>query len=357
MRRMRAWQWLRFFVVSTPFVAPMLILFESGLPWTDGSPGPMVGLSLFVLFVFSFFAAYQLVAVPRFERRIVRALQVERPTPVTVRLRTERRNRAKRTYAGVLAPGAGWTDVEIEPALHRAAKRAWGGEESGAAEAFGLARDTVVLRLPDGTLVWQRAPFDRAFDGRALSAALVLLVLALASVAAVSFFARVDPTNATLHEHAREGRTVLVRILLWTGADPDQPGGRHGDTPLILAAQRGDVAMIELLLDHGADVNRMSVELPSTPLTTAIRMGKEDAARALLARGADVNARHPGREGPLNAAIGNGRAHLAELLLDAGADPAYLFEEPRWESQLRYASRQMPSTYRRLLEKAGRSEP
>ena len=56
-----------------------------------------------------------------------------------------------------------------------------------------------------------------------------------------------------------------------------------------------------------------------TPLHAAVQHGREDTVRALLEWGADVNARADSGQTPLHLC---GKREIAELLVEAGADPA-----------------------------------
>jgi ankyrin repeat protein len=93
-------------------------------------------------------------------------------------------------------------------------------------------------------------------------------------------------------------------------------------TPLAAAARDGDVTAIAAMARAGYDPNALDPGLNHwTPLLHAIHKGQPAAVTALLAAGADVNRGAPGGNRPLRMAVGNGRADIVSLLLEAGADP------------------------------------
>ena len=59
--------------------------------------------------------------------------------------------------------------------------------------------------------------------------------------------------SAALGDPTREPRIEIMRWLLEAGADPNVRD-RHGDTPLIEAAELGRYEAVELLLEHDADM-------------------------------------------------------------------------------------------------------
>lgn len=93
-----------------------------------------------------------------------------------------------------------------------------------------------------------------------------------------------------LHSAAAGGHTMIVKMLLEHGADPNIPE-QGGFTPLHAAAQNGDVETIRALLLGGADLTIKS-ENGKTPLDVAIEAGHEQAA-ALLSEGVTKRFRHP----------------------------------------------------------------
>jgi ankyrin repeat protein len=76
-----------------------------------------------------------------------------------------------------------------------------------------------------------------------------------------------------LYWAARLNLVPLLKKLLASGADENQPGGYFG-TALHMAAFNGSTNVAEVLLDHGADIN-LSVGTIGSPLRAAI-MGYQD---------------------------------------------------------------------------------
>ncbi len=158
------------------------------------------------------------------------------------------------------------------------------------------------------------------------------------------------------------GNTAIVERLLDAGADPNTKL-RGGETVLMTAARTGVPGPVKALLAHGADVNAKESKgqtaimwaasagnaevvdaliqagadfytpLPSgfTPMFFAARDGRIDVVLRLLRAGVDVDAvmdpEKKAGKGPsegtsaLILAVENGHFELAEVLLQAGADP------------------------------------
>jgi hypothetical protein len=136
---------------------------------------------------------------------------------------------------------------------------------------------------------------------------------------------------------------ATIAILVQAGADVNARGrGRITETPLHWAASGDDIEALDALLDAGADG---AVIGGGTPMADAVAFGQWKAARRLLERGARTNlwqaaalglldrvrdelARTlPAQEDLDNAlwcAAHGGRRDTAELLLERGADPAWV---------------------------------
>jgi outer membrane protein assembly factor BamB len=137
--------------------------------------------------------------------------------------------------------------------------------------------------------------------------------LALAAVVASFTAAAAVRTDQgeELRDAARAGDVDRVRALLDAGAPVDAPG-RHGVTPLLLAATKGHLDAVRLLVERGAAVNARESFFRSTPLEMALSGGHRDVALLLLARGA--------RDGPLalEEAVDRSDVELARAALATG---------------------------------------
>ena len=139
-----------------------------------------------------------------------------------------------------------------------------------------------------------------------------------------------------------------IRALVAAGADVDARfTGPHTETPLHWAASSDDVEALDALLDAGADIEADGAVIGGgTPIADAVAFGQWKAARRLLERGARTNLWQaaalglvdrvrdeldrtppPAQDELDNAlwcAAHGGQRDTAELLLDRGADPAWV---------------------------------
>jgi ketosteroid isomerase-like protein len=139
-----------------------------------------------------------------------------------------------------------------------------------------------------------------------------------------------------------------IRALVAAGADVNARyrGPQHSETPLHWAASSDDVEALDALLDAGADVEADGGVIGNgTPLADAVAFGQWKAARRLLQRGARANlwqaaalgladqvrdelAQTEPTQGDLDNALWcaahGGERETAELLLERGADPAWV---------------------------------
>jgi ankyrin repeat protein len=91
-----------------------------------------------------------------------------------------------------------------------------------------------------------------------------------------------------LIQAARAGRTDLIPALVKQGADPNQPAGVNGWTPLMHAIHKNQKGSVAALLDSGAEINGRGAD-GSSPLMMAAGYGYTDIVNLLLDRGADAH--------------------------------------------------------------------
>jgi len=131
-----------------------------------------------------------------------------------------------------------------------------------------------------------------------------------------------------LHYAAWRGGVRVVEALLERGARI-KVADVSGSTPLHLAADEDDrLAVIERLLAAGADP-RMADRNGDTPLHLAARRwhGSRKTMASLVKAGAPVNAHGLASMTALHSVCVVGDTVAAELLIDAGADPAAVDEQ------------------------------
>ena len=145
--------------------------------------------------------------------------------------------------------------------------------------------------------------------------------------------ARNDQYGTTpLHDAARRGRMLVVEILLIHGADP-VIGDNLGRTPLDMARERNQRPVVQLLERHLKTRNIIrDSPLSSHPILTAARRGDIALVREIVdkepgsVQAEDRVNYQDANLGvtlfrPLHWAAWSGRADVAALLMDLGANP------------------------------------
>jgi len=117
-----------------------------------------------------------------------------------------------------------------------------------------------------------------------------------------------------LHEAAREGNFDTVQLFLDIGADPNITNGFR-QTPLDLAFENEHNSVEDLLLENGARPNKDYFE---QKLLSAINEGNAKDVKSLLLSGVHINF---GDSEPLWEAVWSGHKNIVVLLLSKGANP------------------------------------
>lgn len=92
---------------------------------------------------------------------------------------------------------------------------------------------------------------------------------------------------------------------------------------LHFAAEEGDLQQVKALVESGYDINAFDESLSYTPLHYAVKSGNIKMVKYLLSIGAEVNAHEEKRIGetPLGSVAANCSYEMAEVLINAGANP------------------------------------
>lgn len=131
------------------------------------------------------------------------------------------------------------------------------------------------------------------------------------------------------------------------------------DNTLRDAIKNNNVKLVEELIDEGADVSQVD-KYGATPLYIAAEEGQSHVAELLLDRGADVNqARTNNGKTPLWVAAENGQLDVAKLLLDRGADINLANTNgaiPLWVAE-KYGHTEIVDLLREAQDSAKKTEP
>lgn len=129
-----------------------------------------------------------------------------------------------------------------------------------------------------------------------------------------------EVSNTAFLEAIQGGDTPACELFLKAGFSPDTVD-KKGVNLVCLAVRSGHLSILKLLLDAGADPNLISRDRGNTPLMDAAADGLLEAVQALIARGASLAGVSRNGQNALVLAIGKGAQDVANVLLEAGADP------------------------------------
>lgn len=112
----------------------------------------------------------------------------------------------------------------------------------------------------------------------------------------------------------------------YSGANPNQPSHTGHQYPIIIAAAAGDTSIVRSLLRADADPDVVSKH-GSTAVSEACYYSHGGVLYILLQANADTS-HESVRGSPLVVCAQRNSSSLAELLVDAGADPQYVSGTP-----------------------------
>lgn len=135
---------------------------------------------------------------------------------------------------------------------------------------------------------------------------------------------QVETGDTALHAAARAGNLAKLEQLLSAEGFAIDAENRIGYTALMDAAREGHSDIVTFLLAAGADPQHRGNELGMgmTALHLAADRDRAETARILLEAGLAVDEGNAQGTTPLAWALGEGSFEVANVLLDAGADPS-----------------------------------
>ena len=122
--------------------------------------------------------------------------------------------------------------------------------------------------------------------------------------------------SSALYNACRQGHKAIVRLLLDSNANANQPRYHHGGPPHVATMSQHE-RVERILLDHKVEVE-VAIEFYGTALQIASSEGLENTVRLLLDRGAFVNASRGVHGNVLHAAWTGIHDSVLRLQLDRG---------------------------------------
>ena len=124
-----------------------------------------------------------------------------------------------------------------------------------------------------------------------------------------------------------------ARILIESGARVNVVND-SGETPLLSAIKKGNPALALYLLEHGASLGHKDEQYGRNELHLATLRGYGKVVDELVVKGADINAEDKAGHTPLYYASKYGHHHIADVLLQHGADKQQQSRTPSMQKTL-----------------------
>ena len=133
------------------------------------------------------------------------------------------------------------------------------------------------------------------------------------------FFSHVLCAQADIFELARRGSVQEVQAVVKETPNVLNTKDQRGSTPLVLACYYNNIEVVSYLIQKVDDINGSTKD--GSPLMAAAVKGYNSIAQLLLDAGADPMIEDMNKTTALHYAAMFKNHELAQLLLDAGADP------------------------------------
>ena len=133
------------------------------------------------------------------------------------------------------------------------------------------------------------------------------------------FFSHVLCAQADIFELARRGSVQEVQAVVKETPSVLNTKDQRGSTPLVLACYYNNIEVVSYLIQKVDDINGSTKD--GSPLMAAAVKGYNSIAQLLLDAGADPMIEDMNKTTALHYAAMFKNHELAQLLLDAGADP------------------------------------
>ncbi len=133
------------------------------------------------------------------------------------------------------------------------------------------------------------------------------------------FFSQLLCAQADIFELARRGSVQEVQAVVKETPSVLNAKDQRGSTPLVLACYYNNIEVVSYLIPKVEDINGSTKD--GSPLMAAAVKGYNSIAQLLLDAGADPTIEDMNKTTALHYAAMFKNHELAQLLLDAGADP------------------------------------